>query len=148
MKTDTNLSRRKLLATMPAVAAAMAPVAATALSGLPTGGDAELLALGRKLEPLVAEINAARALDQAAQDKFEVKMASLGLKDESEYADHDAWFHERVRLIDENRERLHEVDDDDDDHRPWDDLHDDLSDLLDEILAPRPTTMRVLPSRS
>ncbi len=37
MKTDTNLSRRRLLASMPAAAAAMAPAAASALTGLPTG---------------------------------------------------------------------------------------------------------------
>jgi hypothetical protein len=142
MNTDTSLSRRKLLASMPSAAAAMAPAAASAVCRLPTGADAELLALGRKLEPLVPEINAARALDQASQDKFEVKMASLGLKDESEYADHDAWFDERVRLINENPERLHELDDDDDDdHRSWDDMLDDLTDLLDEILALRPTTI-------
>jgi hypothetical protein len=36
MKTDSNLSRRKLLASMPAAAAAMAPAAAIALGGLPT----------------------------------------------------------------------------------------------------------------
>jgi hypothetical protein len=39
MKTDTNLSRRRLLARIPAVVATMAPAAASALSGLPTGDD-------------------------------------------------------------------------------------------------------------
>jgi hypothetical protein len=38
MSTDT-LSRRRLLASVPAVAAAMAPVAASALGGLPTRDD-------------------------------------------------------------------------------------------------------------
>ncbi len=44
MKTETTLSRRRLLASVPAVAAAGLPSIATALGGLPTGDDAELLA--------------------------------------------------------------------------------------------------------
>jgi hypothetical protein len=63
MKTDTALSRRKLLAhSLPAVAAVSLPVAANALCRLPTEGDTELLALGQELAPLVAEINAAKIL--------------------------------------------------------------------------------------
>jgi hypothetical protein len=45
MKTDTTLSRRRLLAGVPAVAAAGVPSVANALGGLAMGGDAELLAL-------------------------------------------------------------------------------------------------------
>jgi hypothetical protein len=39
MKTDTNLSRRRLLAGVPAVAAAGVPSVATALGGLAGGND-------------------------------------------------------------------------------------------------------------
>jgi hypothetical protein len=45
MKIETTLSRRRLLAGVPAVAAAGIPSVATALGGLPIGSDAELLAL-------------------------------------------------------------------------------------------------------
>jgi hypothetical protein len=44
MTTDTNLSRRKLLASMPAAAAAMAPAAATALCRLPADSDDPIFA--------------------------------------------------------------------------------------------------------
>jgi hypothetical protein len=146
MTTTTNLSRRKLLASMPAAAAVMAPIGASALCRLPAEGDTELLALGQELAPLVAEINAARAIDQADQDKFEVKMANLGLKDKSEYEDGDAWFDERVRLINENPEALHDEHDDDPDyhggHRSWDDLHREIFALLDKALVFRATTIQ------
>jgi hypothetical protein len=46
MTTDTNLSRRKLLASMPA-AAAMAPIGATALCRLPAGDDPMIEAVAR-----------------------------------------------------------------------------------------------------
>src|SRR5882672_10742885 len=97
MMNAKKLSRRSLLASMPAVAATMAPVAATALCRLPA--DAELLALGRKLEPLAAEMMAARAIDERHQEEFEAKLAELGLKKETEYEDHHAYLDERVRLI-------------------------------------------------
>jgi hypothetical protein len=45
MKTDTTLSRRRLLVGVPAVAAAGVPSVATALGGLVIGDDAKLLAL-------------------------------------------------------------------------------------------------------
>ena len=54
MKPDATFSRRRLLRSAPALAAVTMPVAATVLSGIPAG-DAELLALGRKLAPLAAE---------------------------------------------------------------------------------------------
>jgi hypothetical protein len=147
--TNTTLSRRRLLASsMPALAtaAAMAPVAATALCRLPAGADAELLALGRELAPLVAEVNAARAIDRKGQDAFEAKLAALGLKDEKEYADVDAYNEERWRLCDESRElqRALDVDDDDGGHRSWEDLHNDLFALMDDILDIRPTTVQGL----
>jgi len=41
MKTDSTLSRRRLLASVPAVAAAGVPAAATALGGLATGATAD-----------------------------------------------------------------------------------------------------------
>jgi hypothetical protein len=68
MKTNTTLSRRLLLAGAPAAAALAVPTAATAISGLPAGPDAELLGLGRKLAPLVAEANAAKGV--AKDDAF------------------------------------------------------------------------------
>ncbi len=46
MKTDTNLSRRRLLAGVPAVAAAGVPSVATALGGLATGDDPIFAAIG------------------------------------------------------------------------------------------------------
>jgi hypothetical protein len=52
MTNTPNVSRRRLLASMPAVAAAMAPVAATARCRLPAGDDAELIELGEQLEAL------------------------------------------------------------------------------------------------
>ncbi len=61
MKTDTNLSRRRLLAGVPAVAAVGVPSVATALGGLRTGGD----------DPIFAAIEAhkrAYALFDAAFD--------------------------------------------------------------------------------
>jgi hypothetical protein len=64
MRSDTNLSRRSLLAGVPAVAAMAAPTTATALSGLPVSPDAELLELGRKLAPLVADIAAAKGVER------------------------------------------------------------------------------------
>jgi hypothetical protein len=64
MKTNTTLSRGSLPAGVPAVAAMSAPTAAITLGGLPAGPDAELLELGRKLAPLVAEINAAKGVPQ------------------------------------------------------------------------------------
>jgi hypothetical protein len=139
--TDTNLSRRRLLASMPAAAAVMAPAAAGALGGRPTGDDAELIALGRKLEPLVVEIKAARAIDRQHLNDFNARLAALGLKDESEYEDHDAWWAERVRLIHANEEALRDEANRPSDHRDWDDLHDDLFALTDDILAIRPTTL-------
>jgi hypothetical protein len=65
MKSNTT---RSMPASIPAVAAAALPAAATALAGLPAGPDAELLELGRKLAPLVAEINAAKGV--AKDDYF------------------------------------------------------------------------------
>jgi len=138
MKTDTTLSRRRLLASIPALAATTAPVAATALSGLPMG-DAALLVLGEKLKPLAAEIMAAKALDQTDQDEFEAQLAALGLKDESEYPD-GAYMGERCRLIDENSESLN-YDRPISGRREWDDLWGELSDLMDDILAITPTTV-------
>jgi hypothetical protein len=46
------------------MAAIAVPAPATALGGLPTGADAELLELGRKLAPLVAQINEAKKIDK------------------------------------------------------------------------------------
>jgi hypothetical protein len=68
------LSRRRLLGAVPAVAATITPVTATALCRLPRG-DAVLMALGRKLEPLVAEITAAREIDKRHQENFNAKLA-------------------------------------------------------------------------
>jgi hypothetical protein len=46
------------------MAAIAVPAPATALGGaLPTGADAELLELGRKLAPSVAQINEAKKID-------------------------------------------------------------------------------------
>jgi len=68
-------------------AAAIAPAAATALFRLPVeGDDAELLALGQKLHPLAADLNAIRAIDSARRDEFNRKLAVLGLKDEEDSA--------------------------------------------------------------
>jgi hypothetical protein len=74
------------------------PSVASALTGLPTGIDAELLALGQELTPLVAEINAARVIDRDRLRKFNAKLAALGLKEEGEYADASAYCKERWRL--------------------------------------------------
>ena len=136
MSTKT-LSRRRLLASVPAVAATMAPVAARALTGLPMG-DVALLALGRKLEPLAAEIMAARVIDERHQEEFETKLASMGLKDETEYPN-DTYQEERRRLCDE----LFKSEDYDREsgHREWDEIHDELFALLDDILDIQPTTL-------
>jgi hypothetical protein len=64
MKSNTTLSRWRMLASVPAAAALAIPTATGALNGFPAGPDAELLELGRKLAPLVAEANAARAADR------------------------------------------------------------------------------------
>jgi hypothetical protein len=139
----TTLSRRRLLASsMPALAtaAAMAPVAASALCRLPADADAELLALGRELAPLVAEINAAKALDRQHMDEFEAKLAALGLKDREDYENEDAYNSERWRLCDETK--LHEEEPADHNrHRDWEDLHNDLFALMDDILDIQPTTI-------
>jgi hypothetical protein len=141
MTNATNLTRRKLLASLPA-AAAMAPAAATALCRLPSGDDAELLALGREMAPLVAEITAARAIDRVNDEDFKAKLVALGLKPEKEYEDIDAYRAERSRLCDE----IFASDDYKSypGHRDWEDLHDDLFELLDEVLAIRPTTIQGL----
>jgi hypothetical protein len=140
--TTTSLSRRRLLASVLAAAAAGVPSVATALGGVPAEGDAELLALGRELAPLVTEINAARAIDRKDKEDFEAKLAALGLKDETEYANVDAYNEVRWRLCEESRELQRALDVDDDyRHRSWDDLHDELFALQDEILAIRPTTI-------
>jgi hypothetical protein len=135
---NTTLSRRRLLASIPALAATTAPVAATALSGLPMG-DAALLVLGEKLKPLAAEIMAARAIDRQRMDEFNAKLAALGLKPEEEYQDEDAYNHERWRLCDENKALLH--DREPADHREWDELHSELFAQLDDILDIQPTTL-------
>ena len=140
--TTTLTTRRRLLArSMSAMAsvAAMAPVAASALCRLPAEGDAELLALGQELAPLVAEINVARALDRRDQEEFEAKLAALGLKSKEEYENEDAYDTHRWRLRDETR--LHEEEPAERNrHRDWDDIHDEQFDLLEKILAIRATT--------
>jgi hypothetical protein len=139
MKTDTTLSRRRLLAGVPAVAAAGVPSVATALGGFATGGDAELIALGRELAPLVAEVNAARAIDRTGQSEFEARLAALGLKNEKDYDNADAYNQERWRLCRENKALLHE--DRIERHRPWDDMLEELFALRDDILDIQPTTL-------
>jgi hypothetical protein len=138
MKTDTVLSRRKLLAhSLPAIAAVSVPAAASGLAGLPMG-DAVLLALGEKLKPLAAELNAARAIDRQRLENFDAKLAALGLKPEEEYENQDAHFHERWRLIEEHDPRMRE---DNEVELDFDRMHDGVFALLDEILAIRPTTL-------
>jgi hypothetical protein len=146
MKETILTTRRRLLtSSLPAAAAAaMAPAAATALCRLPSGDDAELLALGQQLAPLVAEINAARAIDEVHQDKFEAKLAALGLKPEKEYEDDDAYRQERLRCCEILRDEINAVTDENGGHRDWEEMHDDLTDFLDEILAIRPTTIQGL----
>jgi hypothetical protein len=62
MKTDINLTRRRLLARIPAVAAVGVPSVATALGGLPTGDD--------PIFAVIAEYRAAVAARMAALDRW------------------------------------------------------------------------------
>lgn len=135
--TTTTLSRRRLLASVPAVAATMAPAAAKSLTGLPASPDAELLELGRKLAPLAAELNAARALDRQRVADHDAKLKAMGLKDESDYPDSGAYMDERFRLCDLLRA------DEDEDGIPldFDRMHDGVLALLDEIQQYVPTTL-------
>jgi hypothetical protein len=127
------ISRRRLLASVPALAVVPA-------AGLP-GSDTELLELGRKLKPLAAEITAAKAADRQHQDDFEAKLTAMGLKEETEYPDDDAYIGERLRLCNElfasdDRDR-----DDHNGHRDWDAIHAELFALLAEILVVEPATL-------
>jgi hypothetical protein len=64
-------SRRALLARAPAVAALALAVPASALAGVVTGGDTELLALGERLDWLVAEEARIYELERPYRDAFE-----------------------------------------------------------------------------
>jgi hypothetical protein len=85
MKSDT--TRRNPLASVPTAAAMAVPTVASAaatmmpaIAGTAEGVDAELLALGQKLAPLVAEINAAKGVekdDQFWPDIFDEASAIL-----------------------------------------------------------------------
>lgn len=136
MTTDTNLSRRRLLAnSLPAAAAvaAMAPAAASALCRMPADDDAELLALGEQLKPLAAELEAARKIDRQRLADFDGRLAALGLKDESQYPD-GTYILERYRLA-------QMLPDDDDVELDFDRMHDGVFALLDQILDIQPTTV-------
>jgi hypothetical protein len=69
MTNMTNLTRRKVFASLPAAAAAMAPAAATALSGLATGtaGDPIFAVLAEHREAMRAESVAYRAQADAEE---------------------------------------------------------------------------------
>jgi hypothetical protein len=141
----TNTTRRGILAAVPAIAVAMAPVAATALSGLPASvaADAELLALGRQLAPLVIEDHEARAIDAAHHVEFERRCEALiGPKNDSE-----EYFAARGRIVEEMRDKWPDfaegLDLDDDGyngHRGWSAIHGDLHPLCDRILEQTATT--------
>jgi hypothetical protein len=63
MKSDTNLSRRRLLASMPA-AAAMAPAAATALCRLPVEGDDPIFGLIAEHREAIRVLSAAYSVQR------------------------------------------------------------------------------------
>jgi hypothetical protein len=137
MKIETTISRRELLASAPAVAVAGAPSVATALGAFVTGDDTELLELGRKLAPVVAELNAARAVDRDRLRYFEAKLIAFGLKEEAAYPNVNAYMDERHRLGElVLKEEADEPDLD------FDRMHTELFALLDEILAVQPTTLK------
>jgi hypothetical protein len=71
MKTDTTMSRRRLLASVPAVAAAGVPAAATALGGLSTGATAD---------PIYAAIEVHRE----AYRTFDAAVATFGVAEASD----------------------------------------------------------------
>jgi hypothetical protein len=62
MKTDSTLSRRRLLASIPTIAAIAAPAAANALSDIPTGSD--------PVFAVIAEYRAAVIARMAALDRW------------------------------------------------------------------------------
>jgi hypothetical protein len=79
MKTNTTLSRRRRLVSVPAAAAAMTPAAATALGGAPAsatglpGDDDELIALGLELDGCYAEF---ARIDATPNDDTDDAMAA------------------------------------------------------------------------
>jgi hypothetical protein len=90
MKTDTTLSRRRLLAGVPAVAAVGVPSVATALGGLAAGDDAKLLALAPELEAVDAEYARVCAAPDAEWDAWEAANPHVDLGDDK--GDPQAYF--------------------------------------------------------
>ncbi len=76
MKADTNLSRRRLLAGVPAVAAAGVPSVATALGGFAKGDDPILAAIGAYNEALATRL-AYHGEDDEADELMEDEFAAL-----------------------------------------------------------------------
>jgi hypothetical protein len=79
------ISRRKLLASAPAVAAVGMPAVASALSGFPGDPDAELLALGAELDAFYPEyLTSGTAANAASETAWIEAERSLGFKREDD----------------------------------------------------------------
>lgn len=134
--TMTMTTRRAILAGMPAVAVAGVHTNAFACA------DTELLAIGRELEPLLAEYWAARRLDAAESAEIKRRIeARIGRDDDSqEYLDarHRVWAEVWAEMYGPDSP---DIDDDGyHGHRGWSAINGELWALTERALALRATT--------
>jgi hypothetical protein len=129
-------SRRAVLAGITAAPALAAP--ALALSD--ASADAELLELGRQLDPVIEEWRALQLKDRARQMAFEasvIEATGIAFKDAPEIPDHSwpagSYWDIRNKMAQAPGRERDEVDE----HGAsvvWNSIHDRMYDLIDEIL--------------
>jgi hypothetical protein len=126
----SHATRRALLAGLPAVAVAGIPAAAAL-------ADAELLAIGRELEPVVAERREALRLDAVERAAFNRRCeAAIGPKNDS-----DEYITAKRAFIISERDGGPDVDDDGyNGHRGWSAINGDLDKITSRALALKATT--------
>jgi hypothetical protein len=135
LKTIT--SRRAVLAGIAAVPALAAP----ALALPDASADAELIELGRELDPIIEEWQAKRAIDRVRQDAFEAKVreaTGIAFKDAPEIPGPHPWptgscWDIRDRIVMDPDRECDPVDEDGV-SLIWGSSHDRMYDLIDEIL--------------
>lgn len=143
---SNTISRRVALTLVGGTAVNAAVIANTKATDTPpaSDGDAELIRLGRQLDPIEAEVKAQQALDRVRADAFNTKLyAATGIPrdqapevtcgfGEDDGTPNAAYYLTMHRISKEM---------DADKSEPWDDIHDRMWPLLREILTHKPTTL-------